>query len=103
MAEQNIKTRIQMKHDVESNWNTAGGKGFVPKIGELIIYDKDAVYSYPRMKIGDGSTNVADLPFIDEEIWNQFSEMESIVAIDDGDCNITLGLSPLPSSEQEEY
>ena len=36
MAENTIKTRIQLKNDTEENWNKA--VNFVPKQGELIIY-----------------------------------------------------------------
>ena len=57
----NIKARIQSKHDIESNWKQA--TGFSPLAGEIIIYDPDSNYSYPRFKVGDGKTNVNDLPF----------------------------------------
>lgn len=39
---------------------------FVPKQGELIIYEADNVISYPRIKIGDGVTKVSALPFLGE-------------------------------------
>ena len=64
MAEKTLKTRIIHKHDIESNWSKA--TGFVPKQGELIVYDKDSNYDYERVKVGDGATNVNDLPFIDD-------------------------------------
>lgn len=61
MTEKNIKSRIVHKHDIETNWNKA--TSFIPKQGELIIYDIDENYSYERFKIGDGTTVVTDLPF----------------------------------------
>ena len=61
--ERNIKSRIVHKHDVEANWKMA--TTFVPKQGEIIIYDKDATCDYERVKIGDGSTLVSNLPFIE--------------------------------------
>lgn len=64
MAEKTLKTRIIHKHDIESNWSKA--TGFVPKQGELIVYDKDSNYNYERVKVGDGATNVNNLPFIDD-------------------------------------
>ena len=64
MTEKNIKARIIQKHDTETNWNKA--TNFIPKQGELIIYDADSTHSYIRVKIGDGSTLVAQLPFIAE-------------------------------------
>lgn len=64
-----VKTRIQHKHDTEVNWNQA--TSFIPLQGELIVYDPDDNYSYPRFKFGDGvvvdgsivGTPVTDLPF----------------------------------------
>jgi hypothetical protein len=69
-------SRILHKHDIEVNWNKA--KRFIPKQSELIIYDievdaegntlslpsdRKTPYLYERFKIGDGITNVVDLPF----------------------------------------
>lgn len=62
MAEKTLKTRIQHKHDTEANWENA--VNFSPKSGEIIIYDTDSSHLNPRMKIGDGTTNVNQLPFI---------------------------------------
>ena len=66
MAEKTIKSRIVHKHDSETNWNRA--TNFVPKQGELIIYDTDTNHSYARVKIGDGTTNVSALPFFDIDV-----------------------------------
>ena len=66
MAEKTIKSRIVHKHDSETNWNRA--TNFVPKQGELIIYDTDTNHSYARVKIGDGTTNVSLLPFFDIDV-----------------------------------
>lgn len=103
MAKNQINTRVQLKHDIEANWNTAGAAGFVPLVGEVIIYDPDPLRDYPRIKVGNGSTKVHLLSFVDKAVWDQIATMNSIAAVDDGDCNITLGLSPLPSSEEEVY
>ena len=35
----------------------------IPKAGELIIYDVDATHTEPRLKIGNGTTSINDLPF----------------------------------------
>ncbi len=45
-----IKGRIINKHDIEANWNQA--VNFYPRLGEIIIYDPDNVYPYPRYKVG---------------------------------------------------
>ena len=61
MAEQKVRTRVQSKHDTEANWNNAS---FAPLAGEIIIYDKDANHGKQRVKVGDGTTPIGDLPFI---------------------------------------
>ena len=60
--EKNINSRIQHKHDIEANWLKA--TTFIPKQGELIVYDVDSNYNYERVKVGDGVSNVNALPFI---------------------------------------
>lgn len=69
-----IKTRIQLKSDTEANWNKAGPKGdslgFIPLRGELIIYSADETHAFSRLKVGDGETNVVNLPFIDAGTLN---------------------------------
>lgn len=56
-----IKGRLVNKHDIEENWLKA--ENFTPLAGEQIIYDPDNTHSVARVKIGDGKTNVNDLPF----------------------------------------
>ena len=68
MAENTIKTRIQLKNDTEDNWDRA--VNFIPKRGELIIYNAetgqniDEARRFPRFKVGDGTTTVPNLPFM---------------------------------------
>ena len=73
-ANNTIKTRIQLKSDTEANWSKAGPKdgsnGFVPLLGELIVYTPDATHPFSRLKVGDGSTNIVSLPFIDSGTLN---------------------------------
>lgn len=61
MAEKNIRARIVHKHDIAENWGKA--TSFIPKQGEIIVYDIDSDYNYERIKIGDGVQNVNALPF----------------------------------------
>ena len=69
MANQEFYSRIIHKHDIEANWNTAAEKSnLIPKQGEIIVYDRDENYDYERIKIGDGITNVTNLPFIDKTL-----------------------------------
>lgn len=79
MAEKNINSRIQHKHDIEANWNKA--LNFIPKIAEIIVYDIDELHDKIRIKIGDGVTNVKELPFFGGEAidsvqpdWDQTDE-----------------------------
>lgn len=49
-----IKGRISNKHGTEEHWYIAGTaeKPFCPLEGELIVYDPDEFYAYPRTKYG---------------------------------------------------
>lgn len=64
--EKNINSRIQHKHDIEANWLKA--ENFIPKAGEIIVYDPDENNSISRMKIGDGVLTVSNLSFITDNI-----------------------------------
>jgi len=81
MAEKTIKSRSIQKHDIEANWIKA--TNFIPKQGEIIVYDievdangnnltlpsgRTTPYTYERFKIGDGKTLVSSLPFVMESI-----------------------------------
>ena len=61
MSDKTLKGRIVQKHDTEENWDKA--VNFLPKAGELIIYDADSENTVPRFKVGDGVMPVSDLPF----------------------------------------
>ena len=63
MANKVIKTRMQQKHDISENW--AKAENFSPLVGEIIVYD-----DLNKFKIGDGKTNVNDLPFANGGIDN---------------------------------
>lgn len=66
MSEKTMNARVIQKHDVEVNWNKA--TNFIPKKGEIIVYDKDSNYNYERIKVGDGTTVVSALPFITDKL-----------------------------------
>ena len=80
-TEKELLSRVRNKHDIETNWLEA--TTFIPKAGEFIIYDAETEndpiptkegyartfrYDAPRLKVGDGKTNVIDLPFTTAEI-----------------------------------
>ena len=75
-----IQPRIQLKRDTTENWNNA--KGFIPLLGEVIIYTDYETKTYsveeygeivtktvdiPNIKIGTGNAYVQDLAFVDEK------------------------------------
>ena len=70
---QTFYTRIAQKHDTETNWKKIHSS-FIPLAGEIIVYDADSTYNYPRIKIGNGVSNgttvtgttLGNLPFIDD-------------------------------------
>jgi hypothetical protein len=90
MAENTIKTRIQLKSDTEANWKQAvltsdnpngtktTGSSFRPKQGEAIIFSSDSTHPFSRLKIGDGITDVLSLPFIDSGSTNGFVLKETL-------------------------
>ena len=90
-----VQTRIQLKRDTKANWNTA--TGFIPLRGEVIIYEDFAQYeveeygetvvkNIPNIKIGDGTTFVQDLPFVDKDLRDKLMEH-----INNQDIHVTLG------------
>ena len=68
MKEKELNARVQHKHDIEANWDKA--INFIPKAGEIIVYDIDEKYNYSRVKIGDGITSVVNLNFVGSEKAN---------------------------------
>lgn len=92
MATENAKvnTRIQLKHDTKGNWEKA--TNFIPKAGEIIIYDIDENNTSVRFKVGDGSTTVNNLPFTDlnTATKTELEELASSVAYIDATDNETI-------------
>ena len=69
------KVRHIQKHGPAKDWSKA--ENFSPLAGEAIVYDADENYPIPRLKIGDGNTNVNNLPFIGQSIIDVFSLPEN--------------------------
>ena len=72
MANNEFYSRIIHKHDIEANWNKA--VNFIPKQGEIIVYDIDNNHDYERIKIGNGTNKVNNLPFIEELKFDYFHQ-----------------------------
>lgn len=80
MAHKTLNTRIQHKTDTTENWLKA--ESFSPLKGELIIYqDSDNT----QAKIGDGVTNVNQLPFL----FNIPNLLQRIVDLETKLANLT--------------
>lgn len=73
MAEKTINTRIQIKSDTDANFSKAT---FVPKKGEPVYYETSKY-----LKIGDGSTAVDSLPFLNA---NKLDAVVETAMKDDG-------------------
>ena len=78
MSEKILNSRIILKHDTEENWLKAS---FIPRAGELVIYDIDATHSVERMKIGDGVSQIGSLPFVDEHIFEALNQKSQVQII----------------------
>ena len=81
-AEKKITSRIQQKHDTAANW--ANATTFIPKKGEIVIYDAEYHTSgvqtqAVRFKIGDGSRTINNLPFALIDYDNRITSLESTV------------------------
>ena len=84
-TEKKITSRIQQKHDVAANW--AKATNFIPKKGEIIIYDAEYNASGEetqpvRFKIGDGSKTVNNLPFAVIDYNGRITALESKPGLD---------------------
>lgn len=64
MQESHMKARVSQLHKTETEWNKL--VNFIPVAGEIIVFDPepDKTYNHVRLKIGDGTTKLIDLPFL---------------------------------------
>lgn len=77
MAEiKKISARIWHKHDIEANWENVAD--FIPGDGEIIIYDPDENFNFPRIKIGDGITSIGSLGFYESFVREQIISAQII-------------------------
>lgn len=68
--------RIILKNGIEANWNKV--TDFIPKKGEIIIYNPDNEHSTPRFKVGNGQQLPKDLPFVPIGVSQE--DLENITA-----------------------
>lgn len=84
--------QIINRHDTEENWQQYG-QDIIPSQAELIVYDIDDNHKHERFKIGDGKTNVNDLPFFDVDS-DKYVKVDSDIYIRNGnnESAITIGV-----------
>ena len=85
-----LKSRLKQKHDTEANWNKA--TNFVPLAGEIIVYDADNIHKDTRIKVGNGSTKVTELPFLsNDEIYKNLYNLGAYdTFVDNGNGTATI-------------
>lgn len=82
MAQKEIQvdSRTMQKSDIEGNWQKQNS--FIPLKGEFIVYLPDkgktwidnngithtGTYEFARIKIGDGTTTINNLPFVSNNV-----------------------------------
>ena len=83
-----MNARISQLHKTEAEWLAvqaqyeAHGEVFIPRAGELIVYDPDDAYEHARLKIGDGVTALQHLSFLADTVF--IGSADSIRTIDAG-------------------
>ena len=115
-TQSSIPARVQFKHHTESDWiktvyqdfenNILLEKPFIPMAGEPIVYDPDESNGQIRYKIGDGQTNVVNLPFITNSVRIYDAEsrdaIQQVNALSNGADAASFG-SDCQSRNGEEY
>lgn len=80
-----LNLRIIHTHDIQANWDSENLKTFIPKAGEIIVYDIDDNHAYERFKIGDGVKTITELPFtVDNVIESIFNISNGTIYADAG-------------------
>lgn len=80
---QSLNLRIIHTHDTQAQWDKL--EDFIPKLGEIIVYDADNFCTYERFKIGDGKTKLINLPFTTNAIVeSMFNIQNNVIHADAG-------------------
>lgn len=85
-------------HGTEEEWLI--NNSYIPKQGEIVIYDIDSNYDYERIKVGDGVTVVANLPFYlaseMDEIQEKIKNLDKMLDVEvDNNLGILIFSKPL--------
>ena len=80
-----LNLRIIHTHDIQARWDSEELKTFIPRAGEIIVYDIDDSHDYERFKIGDGVKTITELPFtVDNLIESIFNINKGTIYADAG-------------------
>lgn len=80
-----LNLRIIHTHDIQAKWESEELKTFIPKAGEIIVYDIDDNHPYERFKIGDGIKTITELPFtVDNVVESIFNINKGTIYADAG-------------------
>lgn len=69
-----------IQKDTTAHWDQK--VTFVPSNGDVIVYsDRNVIneVNYPGVKIGDGLTHLADLPFVGDDVASQIIEVVRLI------------------------
>lgn len=77
--------RVKTKTGSQTDWEKA--LGFSPMLGELIVYNVDSINNHPRLKVGDGSTNVNSLPFFNYPSIEQKTTADTLALVINSNSN----------------
>lgn len=104
MANKVFNTRLQQKRATQAQWEAASS--FIPLAGEIIIYEPDGNYNYPRMKVGDGTHTVAALPFVTTTVNGKIGAVnltaQDVGADEEGSAAAALGVAREEMALKEE-
>lgn len=109
MANKNVKTRVSNKYDMASNWEKAT---FIPMKGEFIVYAKEDIdeegnvyerFAQAKHKTGDGVHTVNELPFDDEEIYDELEKRPVVYISSSEPANAAIGTLWLNTSNDIIY
>ena len=86
-------------HATEAEWN-GSLKNYVPKQGEIVVYDIDDLNNFERIKVGDGLTEVGRLPFYlaseIDYVMGKLEALEKTVDVEvDSNLNMLVFTRPL--------
>ena len=86
-------------HATETEWSTEH-LNYIPKQGEIVVYDKDDTYNYERIKVGDGLTSIVNLPFYlaseIDYVLGKLEALENAVGVEiDENLNMLVFTKPL--------